>query len=131
MVTRHKRLAAYRPNDFDLLLRFAERFERMLLSPNVLTETSNLAVSSGMNEDATRRMRGGLAAMIAEADETYIPSATAVRRPEYAWLGLTDSALLTLCSQGHTLLTSDTRLQAEALKAGFDAINFERLRDDR
>jgi hypothetical protein len=55
----------------------------------------------------------------------------AVTDSNYASLGVTDSALLSLAARGATLLTDDEALFLAAAAAGHEAIDYRELRNRR
>lgn len=125
----HKRLRAYDESDFDLLLEQLSVASAIVLTPNTLTETSNLIDYIG--EPARSDVYRALATILdlSESQETYVPSKQAVSFRELPRLGLTDCALLSLCLQGVTLVTADLQLFLAVIRRGAKALNFNHLRD--
>jgi len=126
----HKRLQGFNVDDFEMLLTFVNAPSKITLSPNVLSETSNLVrhVKDPVRTEISRR----LADLILHAREIYIPSRNAVLRPEYISLGLTDAALLECLSQeGGKLYTTDLKLYLAATSSSLPAENFNHLREKR
>lgn len=124
----HKRLREYSYEDFELLISILGRRPKLILSPNVLTETSNLArqIADPRRAEIART----LGAMVAAHTEMYVASRDVVARREYARLGLTDAALLELATrETGTICTADLGLYLAALDADVKAINFNHLRD--
>lgn len=129
IVTRHKRLDAYRVSDYTLLLSCVQRHDAVVVIPNVVAEASNLL---GQIDEATAKiLRLALREQILHSFESYIPSKAATQRPEYQRLGLTDAALLQclVLDSSRTLLTADFDLYMGACLNGASAINFNHLRD--
>lgn len=128
-ITKHRRLRAYTDADFILLVQMLSRATKVVVTPNTLTETSNLA--GYIAEPARTHIYELLRALVeaGETDEQYIESKVAVTRTEFIRLGLTDSALLQLATDSHTLLTVDLKLYLAALKQGLNAENFTYHRD--
>jgi hypothetical protein len=123
-ISKHRRLKAYTDADFILLTRILSRATKVIVTPNTLRETSNLA---GYIAEPARTHIYELLRALAEAAETeeqYIESKVATARTEFVRLGLTDSALLQLATTSHTLLTVDLDLYLAALKQGLNAENF-------
>ena len=125
-VGKHKRLRDYTEEDFDFLLQLISDCQ-ILVTPNTLTEASNLASQIGDPDCA--RIREALRGIVNVAEERYVPSRTAVARKEFLWLGLTDASLLGLPDGDVTLLTADSGLHREALANGRRSINFNHIRD--
>jgi hypothetical protein len=128
-IAKHKRLRAYTETDFDLLVEQLSSVPAVLLTPNTLTETSNLIGHLG--EPARSHVYEKLTALLSrpESVERYVPSRRATSLPELPRLGLTDCALLNLCAEGIPLITTDLHLFLAAVGRGARAINFNHLRD--
>jgi hypothetical protein len=128
-IAKHKRLKAYSASDFDLLLERLGVVSSILLTPNTLTETSNLIDHIG--EPARSHIYRTLNALLSlpESVEKYVPSRHATSLPELPRLGLTDCALLSLCEQGVPLITADLSLFLAAVGRGATALNFNHIRD--
>lgn len=126
-IAKHKRLNEFTETDYDILRRAIMQAPSVLVTPNTLTETSNLAAYIG--EPARSHILGVLGQLVEACEERYLSSATAVRRPEFLRLGLTDAALLEAASGEAALLTTDLSLYLAALGKGAQAFNFNHLRD--
>jgi hypothetical protein len=128
-IGKHKRLRAYSMEDFDLLLEQLGNVSSIVLTPNTLTETSNLIDHIGA--PAKHQIYETLRILLNSdgAVERYLPSVEVVRATELPRLGLTDSALLDVCSGGIPLLTADLALYLAALDRSAKAVNFNHLRD--
>lgn len=124
-IPRHKRLRAYTESDFDLLIELIASAPRVLVTPNTLTETSNLA--GYIEEPARTEIYEVLRALIHATEEEYVESRRAVTRSEFVRLGLTDAALLST-GESRALLTADLDLYLSAIAVGHDAVNFNHLR---
>lgn len=123
----HKRLRAYTPPDFDTLLQIVKSARRVAVTPNTLTEVSNLLRNFGeLREPAQSRILYTFERMARNQEEIVIASARAVERREFRRLGLTDAALLEAAGSFHTLLTSDLDLYLAAVSRGQSAVNFNR-----
>ena len=125
-ISRHKRLRAYLESDFDLLSNFVVSADSVIVTPNTLTETSNLLRQT--DEPARTQIFEQFRRVIQSADERYIESKPAAERKEFLWIGLTDSALLQAGADAHELLTADSRLYAAAVSQGLNATNFHHYR---
>ncbi len=127
----HKRLkgALYREVDHQLLCRIVSGSKGLALTPHVLAETSNLL---GKPRDpqsfAYFEFLKALLSRDGGVEEFHVAGRTAVGRPEYRYLGLTDAALLVQDPGDFTLITVDTALHLAALQAGRACINFDHIR---
>ena len=95
--------------------------------PHVFAEASNLLAQKARNEERLRK----LAILVGELVELVSPSRQATNEPAFAYLGLTDAALLSCLRErsDHTLLTIDGALYATAVRGGLLAVNFHHLRE--
>ena len=126
---RHKRLTKYDATDLDILAGLIDRSSGVIFTPNVLTETSNLARQ--ISEPARTEVAATLARLISRAEEHVVASRRAVLRPEYLRLGLTDAVLSETLQTGTVLITDDLDLYLAASTAGLSVLNFNHLRDQR
>jgi hypothetical protein len=119
-VSSHSRTSRYGRDDFEILFRFAQGFQRIATLPNVLTEASNL-----LKSEAERVTLRGL---IDRWDETLVASREAAALPEYEYLGLSDAAILKIVSGKYLLLTDDGPLANAARTLSTAVIHFDLLR---
>jgi hypothetical protein len=125
-ISRHKRLKTYTEDDFDLLQQLLTDMSAVIVTPNILTETSNLA--SQIEEPARTHIAGAFRAFVSLAEERYIDSKQAVEQPEFRRLWLTDVGILEEMNSACVLLTADRDLYLAALHRGWKAENFNYLR---
>jgi hypothetical protein len=126
-ITRHKRLTAFIPEDYDVLLHLISDAQAVRVTPNILTETSNLAAY--IDNPAKSQIFDTFQRLISSFLEIYVPSTAAIGRWEFIRLGLTDAAVLEALTDQVVLLTTDLDLFLAAQSAGASAINFNRVRD--
>lgn len=126
-IARHKRLRAYTAKSFDLLGDFIRQAPRVLLTPNTLSETSNLI--DHIAAPARTRIWEAFRRLVRISEETYLPSKDAARRDEFTRLGLTDSILLALASSSGILLTVDAGLYEAAARQRYRVENFNHHRE--
>ena len=125
LIPRHKRLAAYVESDYELLSNFLATYDAITITPNALTEASNLAKQIA---EPARSQVAGIIALIAErCNETYVRSLVAVGRSEYKYLGLSDAAILEI--KDVHLLTDDLDLYVSGVGQGGTCFNFTHLRE--
>lgn len=126
----HRRLKSFRGGDYDRLLALLGNVRRIWVTPNVLTETSNLLGLDG--SDQSRPYAVALRNLIGNSVEVYVPSDLAAGRGEYQYLGLTDAGLLEAAGPSRPLLTVDQRLfsAATAIDPSI-AVNVRSLFDHR
>jgi hypothetical protein len=124
----HRRLKAYTDADFTLLTQLLDAASKLVVTPNTLTETSNLA--GYIAEPARTRIYQAFRAVVAAdgTEERYAESKVAVNRMEFERIGLTDSCLLHIANAPHMLLTADLNLYLAASAQGLQVQNFNYLR---
>jgi hypothetical protein len=118
---------SYTAGDFDLLLRFTELFLRLVVTPNILTEVSNLL---GAKEKAYRPELELLPAVMAKFIEIYEPSHPIMVNQNKFFLkfGLSDVVSCNIVRQDYAILTDDLNLCHYLESNGFAALNFNHLR---
>lgn len=125
-VERFKRTRAYTREDYALLLAFAGRFGRMVTTPNVLTEVSNLL--GQLREPLRRRALSILGSLTGTLDEQYHPSSRLVTDTAFPVLGLADTSIIASATTHVTVLTADLPLYLRLAAAGIEVVNFNHLR---
>ena len=124
-VGRHRRARQFAPEDYDRLSLTIGVLERVLVTPNTLTEASNLLESR-----SDRRFLDRLRLVVEGSDEIVVASVEAVRNHMFPRLGLTDAVLLEAVSEERPLITVDLDLYVAALsKGGEAAFNFSHFRN--
>ena len=127
-ITKHRRLREYSVEDFEILVDELDQVERIFVTPNTLTETSNLLAQHG--EPELSRFFETLKFFIHASEEVVVQSVAASSRSEFNRLGLTDAALLEVATEETPLLTVDLGLCLAAQQEGYDrAVNFTHLRN--
>ena len=128
LIAKHRRLKAYTTEDYDILVDRLGQVDQVYVTPNTLTETSNLLAQHADPERT--RFFDKLRILIQESEEIVVASAQASSNSAFGRLGLTDAALLEIVTAEAPLLTVDLDLYLAALAKGEDvAVNFTHLRD--
>ncbi len=129
LVAKHKRLADYRAEDFDLLQNNLSMVQSVIVTPNTLSETSNLI--DHIDNPARSRIYETLRKLLhaPNTKEVHIECRTGVGRLELPRLGFTDCTLLEVCASGAQLLTVDLGLYLAAMNQGSQALNFNHFRN--
>jgi len=127
LIGKHRRLRGYTPEDYEILIDQVDRSGHVLVTPNTLTETSNLLAHH--KEPELARLFTKLKILINEAEEVIVPSAQVSRKTVFHRLGLTDAALLEVATKETPILTVDFDLYIEAVRTkGVEAaVNFRHL----
>jgi hypothetical protein len=93
-IAKHKRLKAYSKDDYALLLGIMTSASKVIVTPNILTETSNLLAH--INEPARSEIFRCFRSLIQSqaTEEHYFESNVISARAEFIRLGLADVSLL-------------------------------------
>ena len=125
LIDRHRRTRRFAVEDYDRLIQAISPVDELRVTPNTLTEASNLLGQHG--EPQRSRLLLRLGELIEGSPEIVVASAEAARNAAFPRLGLTDAALLEVVSADAPLLTVDLDLYRAALASGEEAaINFNR-----
>ena len=128
LISKHKRTKEYSISDYELLLEFLNRFKIVLVTPNTLTEASNLLRQHGDPEKS--EILSTFRALVKTSEESSIVSSEAVDHVKFPSLGLIDVVLLSEASPNTPLITVDLALYlATVSKNPSSAINFNHMRD--
>ncbi|MCY3823217.1 MAG: PIN domain-containing protein [Nitrospinae bacterium] len=127
-IAKHGRLQQFVVEDYRILRNLLDIVDRVFVTPNTLTETSNLLAQHG--EPERSRFFDQLRFTIEESREIHVVSEVASQNREFKRLGLTDAALLEVATVETPLLTVDLDLYRAALSKGRDtAVNFTHLQN--
>ncbi|MCH9807815.1 MAG: hypothetical protein K0U74_08795 [Alphaproteobacteria bacterium] len=128
LIERHRRLRAYDLDSYRLIAEMVVDASRILVTPNVLTEVSNLGCY-GISEPGCSQIRATLRMLVKQAGEVYLPSSDAMGAHEFQRLGLTDATFLQIqWPEDCTLWTDDLDLWLAANARG---VKVQRLLDMR
>lgn len=119
-----KRTRAYTIQDYELLEDFIFQFKRIVTTPHILTETSNLTDLSGPE---LKTLRSFFRDYVDAVDESMRDGKAVVADADFARLGFADGAT-TLVSDALLVLTDDLTLALTLARRGIDTINFNHLR---
>ena len=123
IIAKHRRLSAYTVEDYGMLLGLLDEVEQVLVTPNTLTEASNLLGQHGEPERSSLLQQ--LAWLVQHSKEVVVTSGEASARAEFVRLGLTDAALLEVATSDTPVLTVDLGLFLAAQEKELDsAVNF-------
>ena len=92
LIVKHRRLDGYSANDYDILLDLIRQATQVFVTPNTLTEASNLLAQHG--EPERSRILRRLKYIVHQSEEVVVDSAVATDNSQFEHLGLTDAALL-------------------------------------
>jgi hypothetical protein len=128
-VSKNKRTSAYTQEDFDILLRFIGRFSKIVVTPHIMAETSNLV------DVFNKKLKSAPFLIIKNLlekgtfNEINIPSIEIINSSGFLQYGLTDSGLVEVASNKFLILTDDLKVANYAYSKSADIINFNHIRD--
>lgn len=127
LVSKHRRLQRFTADDYERLLNLIDKFGPVLVTPNTLTETSNLLAHHG--EPERSELFDTFRLLIENNKEIVIASLEASRNASFNRLGLTDATLLEVVTADTPLVTVDFNLyyRAASTKGAEAAVNFTYL----
>ncbi|WP_319418832.1 PIN domain-containing protein [Pleurocapsa sp. FMAR1] len=125
-IPRFKRTAQFIPEDYDLLFQLVNSFQKVITTPNILTEVNSLANQLG--EPERSQCLNIFAGLIAGISEQCLDSGSVAKHELFARFGLTDCAIMYLAKDKYLVLTDDLKLSLHLKAQGIDAINFNNLR---
>lgn len=126
LIPKHRRLRRFMVEDYERLIELIRQAGQVFLTPNTLTEASNLLAQHPNPERS--RFFAVLRRIIGTNEEIIVESKTASRNNAFVRLGLTDAALLEVISEETPLVTVDLDLFVAAFAEGkVAALNFTHL----
>ncbi len=93
LITKHRRTKEFSVSDYKLLIEFLAQFKTILVTPNTLTEASNL-LSQHADPERTEILETVRTLVSETSKETVVASAEAVKHIKFRDLGQTDVVLL-------------------------------------
>lgn len=122
-----KRTSDYTREDYELIAQlFASHEGKVVSTPNVLTEVSNLATA--LDDNRKRRFFEKFAELIPGFDEEYRPSGMASQLQSFVPFGLTDSVIVSQARDRYVVLTDDGRLAAYLRRQGLDVLTLAEIK---
>ena len=116
----------YTMEDFELLRIIIEQFEKIITTPNILTEVGNLA--GDLPEQICIDFLTYKAKYIQLNNEKYVKSKKVGKEDYFSKFGLTDSSIIMLTKKKFMFLSADLRLVSYMQSKNIDAINFNNVR---
>jgi rRNA-processing protein FCF1 len=111
--------------EFRMLERFVNQFRRIVTTPHVLTEVSNLARLRGTE---LKMLRTTFREIMDRSREIYDESRAIAFDASFLSLGLTDAAISMAARHEMLVLTDDLDLYWTLGRRGIDVINFNHIR---
>ena len=125
-IERFKRTKIFSPDDYELLIDFLRYFDKIVTTPNILTEVSNLLnqLSGKLKKDNY----SCFSEIINSFDEQYTTSAITSQLQHFIKFGLTDSDIIEKAKGKYLVLTDDFKLYNYLAKEKVAVINFNHIR---
>lgn len=117
---------AFSVRDLELLSGVIKYFDKIVTTPNILTEISNL--SNELSEAERIVYYQVFASQISSLNEEYVPSLKVCSLEHFNRFQLTDSGIIHLVKDKCLVLTDDFKLSGYLRSSGIDYINFDHLR---
>ncbi|WP_180189943.1 hypothetical protein [Acinetobacter sp. YH01018] len=128
LISTHKKLRIYSEDDFKLLVGILDTSSKLVATPHILAETSNLAIHGMYNEleAKTFLVLKGITSSD-KFEEVHELIKTITNHDGYLKFGVSDIGLLEALSNGYVLLTDDWKLSGYAEQKGYDVLNYKTI----
>jgi hypothetical protein len=128
LVERFSRTAdRFAADDFDTLALLLEQFDRLVVTPHVLTEVSNMI---GHLKEPARTTCFALFGEVIRSvmDEKHTSGAALSNDPAFVVFGVTDTSIFDAAAGSYLVLTDDLPLYKYLEGKGIDVLNFNEIR---
>ncbi len=125
-ISKFKRTLIFTVEDFNTLSSIIRYFGKVVTTPNILTEVSNL--SNQLPEDVKLKYYSEFTKQAAGLDEQYTAAEAICSLEHFKKFGLTDSGIINMVKDKYLVLTDDFRLSNYLQSVGIDVINFNHIR---
>ncbi len=125
-ISRFKRTQSFNEDDFLLLVSILAFFNKIVVTPNILTEVNSL--SNQLPDDVKPLYYAEFAQCLDVLEEHYISSSELARTNHFHRFGLTDAGIVSLVQASYLVLTDDLRLASYLQRLDIDVINFNNIR---
>lgn len=127
LISKHKRTRQFNKEDFKLLRKILIQYKQIVVTPHILTETSNLI--SQIDEPYSSIITKKFASILSSYQENHEFGASICEHPNFIRLGITDCGILNLLDSDTSLLTTDLELYLTAAKQSKLVFNFTHIRN--
>ena len=128
-ISGHNLTNKYTYDDYNLLVSFMERFKEIVVTPNILTEASNLLETYSYKGQQALTVLQNIAGVMTELFSESVPTMNAYSK-SYLKFGLSDSIIHYLAERNYLVLTDDLKLCYYLQGHSLLAFNFNHLRTD-
>lgn len=122
-----KRTSGYTEKDYQLLLNVIDQFEKLITTPHILAEVSNL--TNGLYGRKLQDFYSTLKESLSTIIELHSPALDISRDYELSPYGLTDVGIIALAKDNYLVLTDDLRVAGFAHQHCVDVVNFNHIRE--
>jgi hypothetical protein len=122
-----KRTRGYSDDDYQLLLKVIDQFEKLVATPHILAEVSNL--TNGLYGSKLRDFYSTLKNSLSTIIEIHNPALDISRAYELSPYGLTDVGIVAAAKDNYLVLTDDLRVAGFAHQHCVDVVNFNHIRE--
>lgn len=126
-IKKFKRTDKYSIEDYQILLGFVDEFDKLITTPNIMTEISNLG--GNMHGAKLKDFFSIFTDQLTVISEKYLPSKSIANDENIYKFGLTDIGIMLVAKDNYLILTDDFKLSNLASENGIDAINFNHIKD--
>src|SRR5260370_40339236 len=105
-----KRTDTFTVADYDLLVRLIECFGKLISTPHVLSQVSDLTDLPGKE---LNKIRENFELLVENIEESYDESRALVGDSAFRRFGLADAAIATVCTRGILVLTTEVQMRHE------------------
>ena len=126
LIPKFKRTRQFTVEDHTILIRILDFFDKVVTTPNILTEVSNL--SGQLGEPVRSEYFRKFSSDITLLGEEYAASQDIAHMSEFVRFGLTDTGIIHLTRGKYLVLTDDLPLSLHLQSTGVDVINFNHVR---
>lgn len=129
LIKSHKRTSIYESIDFENLASLIGDFEKIVTTPNVLTEVDNLL--NNFQKGHRWAYYQVLRELISKSSEKFIESKMIINLHPFFELGLADTGVLELSKNCDFLITGDSKLADYANAFGIKVVDLVKIRNER
>lgn len=126
-IVEFKRTKGYTAQDYQLLLNVMDQFEKLISTPHILAEVSNL--TNGLYGSQLFDFYATLKHSLSSLIEIHSPALHISRDYELSPYGLTDVGIIATAKNNYLVLTDDLRVAGFAHQHCVDVVNFNHIRE--
>jgi rRNA-processing protein FCF1 len=129
LISTHKRTSIYASIDFENLVFLIGDLEKVVTTPNVLTEVDNLL--NNFQKGHRWAYYQVLRELISKSTEKFLESKKIIEVNPFFELGLTDTGILEISKNCDFLITGDSKLADYANALGIKVVDLVKIRNER